>query len=74
MFEMGVSLDSGVSVCILLGDLVHLSFGEGADLCDLLFADSALLSPSLSLNSVIVSIVTLPFCTLMTRTAPRDPS
>ena len=33
-FEMGVSLDSDVSVCILLWDLVHASFGEGADLSD----------------------------------------
>ena len=30
-FEMGVSL---VSVCILLWDILHASFGEGADLSD----------------------------------------
>ena len=35
MFLIGVLLELWVSLCILLHELVHASFGQGADLCDL---------------------------------------
>ena len=56
-FEMGVSLDSDVSVCILLWDLVHASFGEGADLSSI-YAIYYLL---------MLLCVSLPLCLCLSR-------